>query len=174
MISSMPETSIQSPPGFNELPKAEQVRYLQSLWDHGPSTIRQLTERLYPAVTPGNYGTVQKLLERLEKDDGYVIRDRSETPHVFEAAITRDAYIGGQLRSMAQRLCGGSLTPLLTHLIKTEALSPADPEVKVLTPDAKQGISFQSFRVQATQDWKEYHLVFNSFANGEGRIYIGT
>lgn len=29
----MPETSIQSPPGFDELPKAEQVRYLQALWD---------------------------------------------------------------------------------------------------------------------------------------------
>ena len=33
IILSMPETSIQSPPGFNELPKAEQVRYLQALWD---------------------------------------------------------------------------------------------------------------------------------------------
>jgi putative addiction module component (TIGR02574 family) len=29
----MPETSIRTPPGFNELPKAEQVRYLQALWD---------------------------------------------------------------------------------------------------------------------------------------------
>ena len=29
----MPETSIQTPPGFNDLSKAEQVRYLQSLWD---------------------------------------------------------------------------------------------------------------------------------------------
>jgi len=29
----MQETSIQTPPGFNELPKAEQVRYLQALWD---------------------------------------------------------------------------------------------------------------------------------------------
>jgi len=29
----MPETSIQVPPGFNDLPKAEQVRYLQALWD---------------------------------------------------------------------------------------------------------------------------------------------
>lgn len=29
----MPDTSIQAPPGFNELPKAEQVRYLQALWD---------------------------------------------------------------------------------------------------------------------------------------------
>jgi hypothetical protein len=29
----MPETSIQIPAGFSELPKAEQVRYLQALWD---------------------------------------------------------------------------------------------------------------------------------------------
>jgi hypothetical protein len=29
----MPETSIPTPPGFAELPKAEQVHYLQALWD---------------------------------------------------------------------------------------------------------------------------------------------
>ena len=29
----MPETSIQTPSGFNQLSKMEQVRYLQALWD---------------------------------------------------------------------------------------------------------------------------------------------
>jgi hypothetical protein len=29
----MPETSIQTPPGFSDLSKPEQVRYLQALWD---------------------------------------------------------------------------------------------------------------------------------------------
>ena len=29
----MPEISIQTPSGFNDLSKAEQVRYLQALWD---------------------------------------------------------------------------------------------------------------------------------------------
>ncbi len=29
----MSDTSITTPPGFDELPKAEQVRYLQALWD---------------------------------------------------------------------------------------------------------------------------------------------
>ena len=29
----MPEPSIQAPPGFSDLSKAEQVRYLQTLWD---------------------------------------------------------------------------------------------------------------------------------------------
>jgi len=33
ITSGMSETSIESPPGFSELPKAEQVRYLQALWD---------------------------------------------------------------------------------------------------------------------------------------------
>jgi len=29
----MPETTIKIPPGFDDLSKAEQVRYLQALWD---------------------------------------------------------------------------------------------------------------------------------------------
>ena len=29
----MPGTSIETPTGFNELTKSEQVRYLQALWD---------------------------------------------------------------------------------------------------------------------------------------------
>ena len=32
--NAMSETSIPVPPGFAELPKAEQVPYLQALWDH--------------------------------------------------------------------------------------------------------------------------------------------
>lgn len=106
------------PPGVSNA----ELRVLQSLWEHGASTIRQLAERLYPAVTTANYSTVQKLLERLEKDR-CVSRDRSATPHVFVAAVSRDDYIGGQLRAMAVKLCGGSLTPLLTHLVKNESLS---------------------------------------------------
>jgi len=30
----MAETSVQVPPGFTDMSKAEQVRYLQTLWDH--------------------------------------------------------------------------------------------------------------------------------------------
>jgi predicted transcriptional regulator len=98
---------------------------LQSLWDHGPSTIRQLTDRLYPDGSASSYATVQKLLERLEERN-CVTRDRGVTPHVFAAVFSREAFIGGRLRAMADRLCGGSLTPLLTHLVATETLSAKD------------------------------------------------
>jgi putative addiction module component (TIGR02574 family) len=32
-VAKMSETRIQVPPGFNDLSKAEQVRYFQDLWD---------------------------------------------------------------------------------------------------------------------------------------------
>jgi predicted transcriptional regulator len=46
--------------------------------------------------------------------------------HVFVAAVSLDDFIGGQLRAVAERLCGGSVAPLLTHLLKTETLSDDD------------------------------------------------
>ena len=42
---------------------------------------------------------------------------------IYEAAIDRDELIGRRLRDMAEKLCGGSLTPLLTHLMRTRRLT---------------------------------------------------
>lgn len=58
--------------------------------------------------------------------------------------------------------------------VKTDKLVPANPEVKVLTTDASRGINFQTFRVESTQDWKRYDIVFNSFANTEANLYLGS
>jgi hypothetical protein len=63
---------------------------------------------------------------------------------------------------------------LISFWVKTENLSPQDAEVKVLTADAGHSISFQTFHVEKTQDWKEYQLVFNSLDHNEGRLYVGT
>jgi predicted transcriptional regulator len=100
-----------------------ELAILEVLWDHGPATIRHLTASLYPDGGPAQYATVQKLLERLEAKAG-VRRDRSGQVHVFRAAIDRDELIGRRLRAVADRLCGGSLTPLLTHLVQATQLTP--------------------------------------------------
>jgi hypothetical protein len=63
---------------------------------------------------------------------------------------------------------------LISCWVKTDGLSPADAEIKVLPTDGKSSISFQTFRVNGTQDWKRYDLVFNSFDHREGRIYLGS
>ena len=100
-----------------------ELTVLQELWGRGPATIRQLTDALYPRGSTSDYATVQKLLERLEAK-GHVQRDRGSAVNVFAAAVTRDELIGRRLRSVAEQLCGGSLTPLLTHLVRAERLSP--------------------------------------------------
>ncbi|MCS6851912.1 MAG: BlaI/MecI/CopY family transcriptional regulator [Gemmataceae bacterium] len=102
-----------------------ELAVLQTLWDRGPATIRQLTEALYRSGTPSEYATVQKLLERLEAKK-CVRRDRRTAVHVFEATVQREELIGRRLRAVADKLCGGSLTPLLTHLVQTSGLTPQE------------------------------------------------
>jgi predicted transcriptional regulator len=106
---------------ISDVPDAE-LAVLQQLWEQGPATIRRLTAALYPRGTDAHYATVQKLLDRLE-GKRYVRRDRSGWAHVFHAAINRDEFIGRRLEAVADKLCGGSLTPLLTNLVRSKRLT---------------------------------------------------
>jgi BlaI family penicillinase repressor len=102
-----------------------ELAVLQVLWEHGPLPIRRITEILYPEGKTAQYATVQKLLERLEGKEG-VARDRSTAVHVFVATLDRDELVGRRLHQVAEKLCGGSWTPLLTHLVQTERLTQKD------------------------------------------------
>ena len=95
---------------------------LEPLWHEGPQTIRQLTARLYPGQSTSDYATVQKLLERLEAKR-CVKRDRSALAHVFRATIARERLIDEQLQQIADRLCDGSLVPVLNQLVRQVPLS---------------------------------------------------
>ena len=95
---------------------------LQVLWDRGRCSTRQVTQVLHPGGGVSRYATVQKLLERLEAK-GLVQRDRSLFVHTFTAAVDRDELIGRRLRALADRLCGGSLVPIVSHLSRNQALT---------------------------------------------------
>ena len=113
-----------------------ELSVLQVLWDAGPATIRQLTDRLYPGGGPAQYATVQKLLDRLEAKE-CVRRRRTGPAHTFAAAVGRDDLIGRRLRSVAEQLCDGSLTPLLTHLVRAQRLTPRErAELRALIDEA--------------------------------------
>ena len=102
-----------------------ELALLQALWDAGPATIRQLVERVYKQSGTSVYATVQKLLDRLEAK-GCVQRNRGGPVHVFRATIDRDELIGRRLRAVADSLCGGSLSPLLTHLVEGKGLTETE------------------------------------------------
>ncbi len=61
----------------------------------------------------------------------------------------------------------------ISFWIKSDSLLPAVPEVKVLTATPQACVSWQTFHVEPTQEWKRYDLVFNSYDESEGRIYLG-
>ncbi len=102
-----------------------ELAVLQVLWDEGPCSIRRITDVLYPNGRAAQYATVQKLLDRLEGKD-VVQRDRSVAVHRFAAKIDRNELIGRRLQSVAEKLCGGSWTPLLTQLVNSQNLSAND------------------------------------------------
>lgn len=99
-----------------------ELAILEVLWDRGSATVREIAERLYDAYSASQHATTQKLLERLQAKD-FARRNRGCWPHVFEAAIDREALIGRRLQQTADRLCDGSIQPLLTHLVKAGQLS---------------------------------------------------
>lgn len=102
-----------------------ELAVLKTLWELGPSTIRQLCNRLYPEGEAVGYATVQKLLDRLE-GKRCVRKKPSGRANLYTATVAVEDLIALRLRETANRLCGGSLTPLLTHLVSASRLEPGE------------------------------------------------
>ena len=118
-----------------------ELAVLDVLWEHGAATIRQITDEIYTRRTTGEYATVQKLLERLE-NKGCVRRDRRSFAHRFTTRVDRSELVGQGLERLAEKLCGGSLTPLLMHLAEATKLSEHDRStLRQLIDDAESAPS---------------------------------
>jgi BlaI family penicillinase repressor len=102
-----------------------ELAVLQVLWQRGPSSRRQITDELYPGGGPAHYTTVQKLLERLAAK-GLVRRRHGERVVTFRAVVDRETLINRKLRDVADKLCDGSLTPLLMNLVRSETLTETE------------------------------------------------
>ena len=102
-----------------------ELAILQVLWERGTATRREVTDALYPGGDAAHYATVQKLLERLEAKECVRV-DRGGAVLTFTPALSREDLIGRRLLDVAERLCGGSLTPLLLNLVRAKPLSVAE------------------------------------------------
>lgn len=99
-----------------------ELEVLRALWELDEATIRSLADRVYPRGGASEYATVQKLLERLE-DKGHVAHRSEGRQNVYTARLGREGLVALRLRETADSLCGGSFTPLLTHLVSGARLS---------------------------------------------------
>ncbi len=114
-----------------------ELAVMELLWVQERRTARQIREALYPSASKAQHGTVQRLLQRLE-DKGYVDRDRDLPVHLFSATVSREAYASGQLEDLAEKLTGGSVAPLITHLLAEKKISRKEiNKLRKLLDDSK-------------------------------------
>ena len=104
-----------------------ELEVLKLLWLGTPLTAREITETLYGEPTTSSIGTVQKLIQRLEKK-GCVRRDRRRYVHLFTAKVSQESVAGRQLELLAERVSDGSLAPFITHLVQAKRLSKKEKD----------------------------------------------
>ena len=74
-----------------------ELAVLEALWRHWPASVRQLTDAVYPGGGATEYGTVHKLLERLE-GKGCVRRERRGREYMIRATVEQRTGIEAALR----------------------------------------------------------------------------
>jgi BlaI family transcriptional regulator, penicillinase repressor len=92
---------------------------MEVLWDHGPSTVAEVRERLKVDLA---YNTVLSILRTLETK-GYVIHEEEGRAHRYKAKIERESARHSALRQLSTKLFKGSVALLLTSAVADKELS---------------------------------------------------
>ncbi|MHC4407360.1 MAG: BlaI/MecI/CopY family transcriptional regulator [Planctomycetota bacterium] len=105
-----------------------ELSILQVIWERDEPTTREITAAVHEEVTDPKMSSVQKLIERLEAK-GCVERDRSQRAHRFRPLVSEEEFLRNRLQALADRLCEGSLAPLITTLLRSKGLSHKEREL---------------------------------------------
>lgn len=104
-------------------PTPAEVEILSILWQRGPSTVREVHERLGAEKSVG-YTGVLKLLQNMH-DKGLVRRNQDGVAHIYEAR--EPARMKRQLLGdMVQRVFAGSASQLVLHLLEDQNATPEE------------------------------------------------
>ena len=104
-----------------------ELAILDVLWNRGQCAVRDIVAELYDTHTATLHMTVKSLLERLEAK-GYVACDKSGFAHRFSAVVSREEYVGQQLKQLADSHFDGAVAPMLLTLVDRIKLSRKDRE----------------------------------------------
>lgn len=99
---------------------------LSALWASGGDTLGGLTEALRPD-TGWSRNTVLTYLTRMEAK-GLVSIDKTGSPHVYRAALNRDACRARERQTFLRRVYQGSAGDLVAAFLKESPISPRERE----------------------------------------------
>jgi len=102
----------------------------------------------------------------------------SQTKHGGAQSVRMENFTQGNSAGNCRLVQSVSVSPWRQYhascWIKSEGFSTND-EVRILALDPNgKDLAFSGISVQPTQDWKQYHVVFNSLGNHELKLYFGV
>lgn len=100
------------------MPTDAELALLRVLWQRGPSTVREVHDRLDDV----GYTTVLKQLQ-IMLDKGLVTRDESSRAHVYSAAVEQDRMQRRMVDDLLDRAFGGSARQLVAHALSGDDVS---------------------------------------------------
>jgi predicted transcriptional regulator len=103
-------------------PTDAELAILGVLWDCGPSTVREVHEKLAGDV---GYTTVLKLLQIMTEKD-LVLRDESQRAHVYAAARSREETQGSLVSDLIARAFDGSASKLVMQALSSRNATPEE------------------------------------------------
>lgn len=94
---------------------------LDVLWTHGPLALGPIVEAL-KGPTGWSRNTVHTYLTRMEHKD-LVSIDRTQEPHLYAAAVSREACASKARHTLLERVYQGRTGDLVAAFLKEESLS---------------------------------------------------
>jgi len=105
-------------------PTKAELEILQSLWRHGPTTVREIHKDMARA---SGYTTVLKMLQ-IMTEKGLVERRVSGRAHIYQACISEKQGMGEFMKELVERLFGGSSSQLVLQALGTAKTSKQELE----------------------------------------------
>lgn len=111
-----------------------EMEILEMLWREGPVSLSGAQAGLARKI---GYTTIQTRLNRLV--DKKLVARSTERPAQYTALVRPEEVSAGHLALLVERTTGGSVVPLIAHLVRDWKLSPEEiTELKQLIADAER------------------------------------
>ena len=122
-------------------PTESELAILGLLWEHGPSTVRQIHERMGRDT---GYTSVLKLMQ-IMTEKGLLLRKRAGKSHVYRPRGSQHSMVQMVVGPLLDRVFGGSTRKLLAAALAAKRTSPAElAEIRQMIDDAAKAAEQKS------------------------------
>lgn len=107
-------------------PTEVEIQILNVLWDHGPSSVREV-HNILAAKKETGYSTTLKMMQVMH-EKGLLVCDKSVRPQLYRPAKAQEETQLQMLDGIADRVFQGSAMRLAMRMVASGRLSPSELE----------------------------------------------